>query len=82
MTGFTLPLFLIFGKRPVKFVSTADGGMDVLAFNWESGKFERDMSYLSKYFKHSPEVEEVNEAKFNSYVKKLLEEIEKKSKKI
>jgi len=82
MTRFKLPLFFIFGKRPVKFISTADGGMDVLAFNWKSGKFERDMSYLSKYFKSSPEVEEVNEAKFNSYVKKLIVEIERESKKI
>ena len=75
MTGFKLPLFMIFGRRPVKFIPTPDGGMDILAFDWESGEFERDLSYLSKFFKHSPESEEVTEEEFDLYVKKLLIEI-------
>ena len=80
MTGFKLPLFMIFGKRPVKFIPTLDGGMDILAFDWKSGEFKRDLSYLSKYFKHSPESEEVTEKEFDLYVKKLIIEIRERTK--
>ena len=80
MTGFKLPLFMIFGRRPVKFISTPDGGMDILAFDWKSGEFKRDMSYLSKYFKHSAENEEVNEEDFDLYVKELISEIRERKK--
>ena len=41
-----LPRYLIVGKRPVKAVETEDGGMDVLAFGWKTGKFRREMRYL------------------------------------
>ncbi len=33
MPGLKLPLYMIFGMRPVKFIPTKDGGMDILAFN-------------------------------------------------
>ncbi len=80
MTGFKLPLFMIFGRRPVKFIPTPDGGIDILAFDWESGDFKRDLSYLSKFFKHSPESEEVTEEEFDLYVKKLINEIRERKK--
>ncbi|MFX0018908.1 MAG: hypothetical protein ACFFAK_06200 [Promethearchaeota archaeon] len=80
MTGFKLPLFMIFGRRPVKFISTPEGGMDILAFDWESGEFERDLSYLSKLFKYSPECDEVTEEEFDMYVKKLISQISKREK--
>lgn len=80
MTGFKLPLYMIFGRRPVKFIPTSDGGMDVLAFDWKSGGFKRDLSYLSKVFKHSPEAEEVNEEEFDLYVKELINDIRERKK--
>ncbi|MBN1803406.1 MAG: hypothetical protein JW891_17985 [Candidatus Lokiarchaeota archaeon] len=72
MSKLTLPRFFIFGRRPVKFIGTPDGGMDVLVFDWESGGFKRDLNYLSKYFEHSPEIEEVSEEHFIAFVKHLL----------
>jgi hypothetical protein len=80
MSRFKLPLYYIFGARPVKFIPTEDGGMDILAFNWNTGEFERDMSYLSKLFKYSPDNYEITEEEFKSYVKKLLEKIRMKEK--
>lgn len=80
MTGFKLPFFMIFGRRPVKFIPTPDGGMDILAFDWESGEFKRELSYLSKLFKQSPESEEVTEEELNLYVKKLINEIRDRKK--
>ena len=71
---------MIFGRRPVKFMPTPDGGMDILALDWESGEFKRDLSYLSKIFKHSPESEEVTEKEFDLYVKKLIDEIRERKK--
>ena len=34
--------------RPVKLVPTPDGGLDVLALNMRTGRFERDMGYLTR----------------------------------
>jgi len=80
MPGFNLSLYMIFGRRPVKFISTPDGGMDILAFDWKSGEFKRDMGYLSKFFKSSPESEEVTEEEFDLYVKELISEIRERKK--
>ena len=66
-----LPLYLIFGARPVKFERTADGGMDVLAFDWETGEFVRDLSYLSRYFRNEPETEVVSKRKFDDRIEAL-----------
>jgi hypothetical protein len=41
-----LPVYCIVGDRPVKGISTPEGGMDVLAFDWDTGGFVRDMSHL------------------------------------
>ncbi len=31
----------------MKGIATTDSGMDVLAYDWQSGEFVRDMSYLA-----------------------------------
>lgn len=62
--------FYIFGDRPVKFVKTEDGGMDILAYEWESGTFIRDLDYLDRIW-YGNDVEEVSEEEFNEYVEKL-----------
>jgi hypothetical protein len=40
-----LPIYAIVGARPVKAIPTAEGGMDVLVLDWDSGDFKRDMRY-------------------------------------
>lgn len=38
------PVFVIAGARPVRSVPTVDGGLDVLAFDWETGRLVCDRS--------------------------------------
>lgn len=72
-----LPRYFKVGARPVKFVSTPAGGMDVLAFDWKTGQFVRAMQYLSRCSEGDPEVDDMEEGEFLEYVKKLRSEIKK-----
>lgn len=63
--------------RPVKLVPTEDGGMDVLVLNWKTGDFERDMSYLSRCYDPSQDVDQFTEDQFNDYIAQLRQNIHK-----
>ncbi len=77
-----LPRYFIVGVNLVKTVATKEGGMDVLALDFKTGEFVRDMKYLSIIL-HPEEsdldmdTEELSEKEFN----KKVEEIKKKIKK-
>ncbi len=71
MSDLDLPRFAIVGSRPVKAIDTPDGGMDVLAYDWDSGEFVRDMGYLTRLFMPDGEVEIVSEAQFEQAVEAL-----------
>jgi len=66
-----LPRYCIVGARPVKAVATPDGGMDVLAYDWETGELKREMSYLVRVTSPDVEVELVSEAEFERRVGEL-----------
>lgn len=70
-----LPRYFVVGMRPVKFVSTPDGGMDVLALDWKTGEFVRQMQYLTRCMHGDPEVDEIEQADFDAQVEKLRAEI-------
>ena len=80
--GMDLPRYCIVGRRPVKAVATADGGMDVLAFDWDTGAFVRDMRYLvclllgedEERGISALEVDFLTEEAFEQYVRQLGEE--------
>lgn len=74
-----LPRYFFVGERPVKFVATADGGMDVLALDWKTGEFVREMRYLSKCSQGGGEVDEVEEAEFTAKVAREVAEIRAKA---
>ncbi|MEL6911864.1 MAG: hypothetical protein AAFR63_07205 [Cyanobacteria bacterium J06631_6] len=57
--------------RPVKMISTADGGRRVLVLNWQTGEFEADMSYLSRCYNPEQDVEQLSQAMFERYVSQL-----------
>ncbi len=61
--------------RPVKLVPTEDGGMDVLVLNWKTGHFERDMSYLSRCYDPTQDVDQFTEEQFNDYIEQLRQNI-------
>ncbi len=74
-----LPRFYLFGDRPVKIIRTEDGGADTLAYNWETGEFERaPTDYLPRaLFGSRPDDERVSEEVFERQVKKLRAELGK-----
>jgi hypothetical protein len=65
------------GARPVKAVSTADGGMDILAFDWETGELKRDIGLLEEIVFPKPETDIVSEEEFNRRVEALRAELRK-----
>lgn len=69
--GIALPLFAIVGARPVQAVGTADGGMDVLAYDWDSGDFVRDLGYLTRILLGDAEVDIVDSQAFQRAVAEL-----------
>lgn len=67
-----LPRYFICGDRPVKLVPTEDGGMDVLAYDWKTGGFVRDMSYLTRCaLGTDPETDEVSQTEFDHHAASL-----------
>jgi hypothetical protein len=66
-----LPLYCIIGDRPVKAIETENGGMEVVALNWKSGNFEREMKYLDRILSGDVEVEVVDKKDFISKVDEI-----------
>lgn len=66
-----LPRYFRVGDRPVKFVATPDGGMDVLALDWDTGQFVRAMQYLTRCMEGDVEVDELEEAEWLEHLKKM-----------
>lgn len=68
---FKYPEYYIVGARPVKVVRTEAGGLDCLAYNWETGEFETNLDYMALVHFMEGEVDEVDEQTFNQQVEKL-----------
>ena len=66
-----LPRYFLVGDRPVRFVSTPEGGMDVQAYDWATGDFVREMGYLSRCLGTDVEVDEVDQAAFDAALVRL-----------
>ncbi|MBI4700707.1 MAG: hypothetical protein HY744_06015 [Deltaproteobacteria bacterium] len=66
-----LPRYCIVGARPVKLVETADGGMDCLAYDWETGAMVRNMDYLTRACLPDEEVDIVTADEFDAQVARL-----------
>ena len=66
-----LPRYCIIGARPVKAVETADGGMDILAYDWSTGEFAREMGYLTRVSLPDEEVDIVSREQFDAYIAEL-----------
>ena len=69
-----LPRYCIVGARPVKLVQTDDGGMTCMAFDWDTGEVERDMTMLARALLPDGEVDIVTEEEFDQAVSRLREE--------
>jgi hypothetical protein len=65
------PWFYAVNDRPVKFVQAPSGEVEVLAYDFVSGEFVPDLSYLSAVFNPDNDVDEFNEAEFERRVAAL-----------
>ena len=75
---FELPEYYTVNDRPVKVISTSDGGLDVLVMNWQTGEFERNIDYLPYGSDAWKDIDKFSEEQFNQYVEQLRREIFKK----
>ncbi|MBD2767759.1 hypothetical protein IC235_07625 [Hymenobacter sp. BT664] len=66
-----LPEYYIVVERPIKVVPTEDGGLNVLKYNFETGRFDYGMKYLSRVRFGKDDVEQVSEEEFVQHVEKL-----------
>ena len=73
-----LPRYCIMGARPVKLVKTQEGGMDVLAYQWDTGKFARDMSYMTRAVIGEEDMDIVSLEEFKDVLKGLRRALKKK----
>lgn len=71
MTSESYPWFYAVNDRPVKFVELPSGEVDVLVYDFQTGEFIRDMSYLSRVFDHDKDVDKLDESAFNALVHDL-----------
>jgi hypothetical protein len=57
--------YYLVNDRPVRFILTPEGSMDVQALNMRTGEFERAMEYLSKIMAPFADVDSISETDFN-----------------
>lgn len=60
--------FFVVGERPVMVQPTGDGGIEVLAYDWATGEFVRDASYLARVTFLHGEVDSVTREEFEAIV--------------
>lgn len=63
-----LPIYCLVGIRPVKLIATESGGTDVLAYDWQTGTFQREMQYLTRVLMGDGEIDYLSEAEFEQYL--------------
>ena len=73
------PEYYTVNDRPVKILATPDGGKKVLVMNLYTGKFEPDMSYLSRCYNPEQDVDCLSAIMFNQYVTELKRQINQKN---
>jgi hypothetical protein len=73
-----LPIYAIVADRPVKAEATEDGGMVLLAFDWETGELTPNGSYLTRIFAPDADTDFVDKRTFERKVAELRAKIKKK----
>lgn len=66
-----LPRYYLVGSwaRPVMVIETAQGGMTVKAFDWETGEFKTALIYGNTLFASTDDVQRVSESEFEESVR-------------
>jgi hypothetical protein len=72
----TIPRYAIIGRRPVQMIETPEAGLQVLAFDWETGDFVEEKRYFDRILDDTDvEVYIVDEEKFKKRVALLRDKI-------
>jgi len=70
-----IPLYVIVGNRPIMIQRNHEGHAGAYAFDWETGKFELNMSYFNRAYGgfagEETELEELSKENFDKYVENL-----------
>lgn len=72
------PQYFIVGDRPVRFIRTEEDRLTCQAYQWKTGEFKRDMSYLTRCTQGEGDIDEVSEAEFEAKVKSLRQKLAEK----
>lgn len=72
------PWYYAVNDRPVKVVELADGGADVLVFDWATGAFTPDRSYWEQLSSTGKDVDQLTESQFDVRVGLLRQPIVEK----
>lgn len=73
-----LPWFFVLDGQPVKMEETKDGGLAVLALDWNTGELVPDLDFLSPCLEPGRDVGRPTEAEFNAYVETLREALRRR----
>jgi hypothetical protein len=68
---FSTPHWYAINGRPVTAQPTADGGLDILAFDWATGELVRELDYLTKVVLPDTDTDELTHAEFDALVQDL-----------
>jgi len=75
---FKTPLYLLFGKRPVKSERDAEGNLRIYAYYKQEGIFKPNMNYLERMYTRRDDEEdnitELTKEAFEAYVASLKAE--------
>ncbi|MGA9526197.1 MAG: hypothetical protein WBV82_32355 [Myxococcaceae bacterium] len=69
-----LPIYCVVDVRPVKVVAGSNGGIEVLAYDLETGTFVRRMDLLDRVILQDDWVVELTEEEFDAHVARLREQ--------
>jgi hypothetical protein len=64
------PKYFAVNDRPGKLVSTADGGLDVIALDMQTGEWVRDYDFLHAVYGSGRDVDKLTEEEFDALVAK------------
>lgn len=71
MAANPLPWYFILDGQPVKMEETEDGGLAVLALDWDTGELAPDLDFLTPCLEPGRDVVRPTEEQFNAYVAAL-----------
>lgn len=71
MTDSAFPWYFLVDDRPLKVMPSADGGMDVLILDPDTGELKQDLAYLAYCFEPGQNVQRLSASEFETQVAQI-----------